>query len=56
MQHMLSEEFTKEEVFLALKHMHQTKALRPDGMGPIFYQKYWDVMGIEVTDAILTAL
>lgn len=52
----LNADFTKEEIFLALKQMHPTKAPSPDGMTPIFYQKYWDAIGLDVTDAVLTAL
>ena len=32
----LTSEFTKEEVVLALKQIHLTKALGPDGMSIIF--------------------
>lgn len=36
--------------------MHPIKEPRLDGMAPIIFQKYWDIMGQEVTDAALTAL
>ena len=36
----LIREFTKEEVEDSLKQMHPTKALGPDGMSVIFFQKY----------------
>ena len=32
--------FKEEEIRAALNQMHPTKALRPDGMSPIFFQKY----------------
>ena len=35
----LIKQFTKEEVDVALKQMHPTKAPDPDGMFAIFYQK-----------------
>lgn len=36
--------------------MNPTKALGPDGMAPIFFQNYWDVVGKDVASAVLTAL
>lgn len=36
--------------------MHSTKAPGPDGMSPILYQQYQDVVGKYVTDATLSAL
>lgn len=40
MQQRLNENFTKEKVIVALKQMHSTKTPGPDGMAPIFFQKY----------------
>ena len=45
----LLKEFKEEEVLQALMQMHPTKSPDPDGMSPIFYQKYWDVVGPQVT-------
>lgn len=35
----------KEEVFNAVKSMKPYKALGHDGIQPVFYQKYWSIMG-----------
>ena len=36
--------------------MHLTKVLGLDGMSPLFYQKYWDIVGPCVLDCVLQAL
>ena len=36
--------------------MHSTKVPGPDGMSPLFYQKYWDIIGPYVLDCVLQAL
>ena len=38
------------------KQMHPTKALGPDGMSTIFFQKYWDVIGNDITCTVLNVL
>ena len=48
--------FTKEEMVTALKQMHPTKAPSPDGMSAIFFQKYWDVVGDDITCMVLNVL
>ena len=41
---------------LALKQMAHLKALGPDGMPPLFFQKYWKVVSPEVTQGVLSCL
>ena len=49
-------EFRVEEVWCALKQMHPTKSPSPDGMSPIFYQRYWDIVGPHVVNYVLNTL
>ena len=41
MNALLTRNFQATEVDFALKHMYRTTASGPDGMPPIFYQKFW---------------
>lgn len=52
----LCREFTPAEVVVALKQMAPLKAPGPDGLPPLFYHKYWHLIGDEVTKAVLTCL
>ena len=36
--------------------MHPTNAPRPDGMSPIFFQHYWDIVGFEMINCVLNSL
>ena len=56
MNDTLTAEFKAEEVGRALHQMHPTKAPGPDCMSPIFYQKYWDIVGPNVIDCVLNTL
>ena len=40
MNHTLLQQFTPEEVKIALFSMHPSKSPGPDGMSPFFFQKY----------------
>ena len=52
----LTRDFTKEEVTIALKQIHPTKALGFDGMSAIFYKKYWNIVGCSITNMVLNVL
>ena len=57
MNESLTHAFTREEVAIALKQIHPTKAPRPDGMSAFFYyQKYWNIVGNNVTNVVLNVL
>ncbi|XP_024190158.1 uncharacterized protein LOC112194141 [Rosa chinensis] len=36
--------------------MHPSKAPGPDGFSPFFFQKYWDLVGHEVSNAVISML
>ena len=56
MNQSLDKAFTVSEVHAALKQMHPLKAPSPDGMPPLFYQKFWRIVGDVVTKTILDFL
>ena len=49
-------EFTENEVKEALNQMAPLKAPDPDGMPPLFYQHYWDLVGKDITTFVLSFL
>ncbi|KAL5571442.1 hypothetical protein UlMin_021039 [Ulmus minor] len=48
--------FTTEDVKRALMDMHPMKAPGPDGMPALFFQKFWDILGEDITKAALYIL
>ena len=52
----LTKTFTRDEVIIALKQLHPTKAPGPDGMSAIFFYKYWDILGSNITNMVLNVL
>ena len=52
----LSRPFTSEEIRKALSDMPPTNSLGPNGMPGLFFQKYWDIVGTDVTEAALLVL
>ena len=56
MNEQFTREFQREEVIQAIHTMHPTKAPGPNGVSAIFYQKYWDVIGNDITNIVLNVL
>ena len=56
MNDSLLKEFQPDEVQQALHQMHPTKSLSLDSMPPLFVQKYWSIVGQDVTDCVLNIL
>ena len=56
MNSMLVKEFQAGEVHKALKQMYPLKAPGPDGMPPLFFQKFWSTVGGVVTKTVLDLL
>ena len=52
----LTKEFRPDEVWTALQQMHPLKSPGPDGMPPIFYQKFWNIVGPNVIECVLNIL
>lgn len=52
----LTKAYTEEEVVEALTQMSPTKASGPDGMAPIFYQKFCGTVGKPTTTVVLQTL
>ena len=49
-------EFTEEEVKKSLNQMAPLKAPGPNGMPPLFYQHYWELVGKDISTSILSFL
>ena len=56
MQQTLTNDFNAEEIKAALFQMGPTKALGPDGVNALFYQKFWHIVGDSVVPAVLKFL
>ena len=56
MNNALLQRYTLDEVRWALFQMYPLKSPSPDGMSPFFFQKYWNIVGSNVTEAILSVL
>ena len=56
MLNILSDEFSADEVKTALFQMGPTKTPGPNGMNALFYQKFWHIVGNDVTNVVLDFL
>ena len=56
MNNTLLAECKEAEIKSALNQMHPTKVPRSEGMPPIFYHKYWDVVEPNVINCVLDIL
>ncbi|CAL9018508.1 unnamed protein product, partial [Prunus brigantina] len=52
MNNLLLTDYCDAEILEAIFQMYPTKAPGPDGMPPIVFQKYWHIVGSDVTRAI----
>ena len=49
-------EFTANKVEATLKQMAPSTAPGPNGMSPLFYQSFWELVGLDVSKTILSSL
>lgn len=56
MNEALTKPFTAEEVVIAIKQMHPAKAPGPNGMTPLFFQKFWSICKNDVLPDVLKIL
>ncbi|KAF5460460.1 hypothetical protein F2P56_020324 [Juglans regia] len=56
MNNLLSKVFTASEVKTALFQMKPLGSPGPDGFPAVFYQNHWDIVGVDVTRAVLEIL
>jgi len=48
--------YTRREVEQALHQMHQHKVPCPDGMNAFFFQRFWHIMGDDLSAVVLAIL
>lgn len=50
--HLLTQPFSKDEIFDAINSMKPCKAPGPDGVHAIFYQRFWHIIGDDITTQV----
>lgn len=53
MNRQLTNPFTTSKLHFALSHMTPLKSPGPDGFSAIFFQKYWHLLGFDISSCIL---
>ncbi|WOK96895.1 hypothetical protein Cni_G05603 [Canna indica] len=48
----LDHPYSADEILQAVMMMHPSKALGPNGLPPMFYQKYWPIVGQDVVQLV----
>lgn len=56
MNNQLALPFTSDEVHSALSHIAPLKSPGPDGLPAVFFQKYWHLLGSNITTCVLDFL
>ncbi|KAL0444326.1 UNVERIFIED_CONTAM: putative mitochondrial protein [Sesamum latifolium] len=56
MNDQLRQPFTSTEVKHTLFGMFPYKSPGPDGMSPVFFQKFWSIVGVDVSNSVLRIL
>ncbi|XP_024159346.1 uncharacterized protein LOC112166695 [Rosa chinensis] len=56
MNESLMQPYSDEEIKKALFQRHPSKSPGSDGMSPFFYQKYWDMVSLDVCNAVRNSL
>ena len=56
MNEVLLQLYSAKEIRVAVFQTHPSKLPGPDGMSPLFYQRFWHVVGLDVVEAVWSFL